>query len=285
MASLPVSRFSHQAMASPWQLFVASEDEAGAAWAARRAFREVDLLENELSRFRSDSDVGRINGLAAGERTRVGPAAMDCLMLARDVHEATCGAFDVALGALHDCWSRARAEGGRPGRAEWKAARACSGMEQLEIDVEGLSVGVRVDGLVVDFGGVGKGYAADQAAISIKAWEEMDNFLINAGESTVLAVGAGPEGKGWPVSMGDAAEPLMLRDEALSGSGLAVRGAHIIDPRTGKPAVRRKQCWVRADMASVADAFSTAFLILNDKEVAAVCDRHKEIAFVTPAGK
>jgi FAD:protein FMN transferase len=98
----------------------------------------------------------------------------------------------------------------------------------------------------------------------------------------VLGCGPGPEGKGWPIRTGLAEGLVHLRDEALSGSGTEVKGAHIMDPRTLRPASlrRRDHVWVRTPVAAVSDAFSTAFLVLSPEEVAAVCARHPEIQLV-----
>jgi thiamine biosynthesis lipoprotein len=279
--SLPVRQFSHQAMATTWELFLAG-DEADAAEAAHIAFREIDHLESDLTRFRLDSDIGRLNQLPAGGITRVGAAAMDCVLLARDVHEATGGAFDITIGPLFQCWVGPEYIPRRPDRAELAAARARCGMENLIIDPENLTLGVKVEGMIVDLGAVGKGYAVDQAALRLHTDLGLGNFMINAGDSTLLATGPGPDGEGWPIHAGRSGRLLHLRDESISGSGVSVKGAHVIDPRSGKPVKigGRDHVWVRTTMASVADAFSTAFLVLKLKEAKEVCARHPEITLV-----
>src|SRR5262245_49592086 len=77
-----VRRFSHEAMATVFEVYVANADHAYAAQAARAAFDLVDRLEHELSRFIPNSDITRVNQLAAGEQTQVGASTLECLVIA-----------------------------------------------------------------------------------------------------------------------------------------------------------------------------------------------------------
>ena len=70
---------------------------------------------------------------------------------------------------------------------------------------------------------------------------------------------------------------LTLTDIALSGSGIAVQGAHLIDPRTGAPSPRATRTWALAPTAALSDALSTAFFIFSEEEIAAFCAAHPEI--------
>ena len=197
-----IRNFSHEAMATTWEVFLSVEPDQLIDEARAAVWREIEALEIELTRFRPDSDIGRVNGLAAGQSTRVGPAAMDCLLLARDVHAATGGAFDVTIGPVFSCWVSPDGSPLRPARAEVREASARCGMNLLEIDPENMRIGVRADRMQVDLGGIGKGYALDQIADMLRRVFGLENFLLNAGSSTVLGCGPGPEGQGWPIRTG-----------------------------------------------------------------------------------
>src|SRR5687768_7074649 len=93
-----VRRFSHDAMATVYEVHAVHPDDRYAAQAAQAAFDLVDSLERELSRFRPNSDITRINHLAAGESTRVSPSTMECLVIARHMFDLTGGAFDISIG-------------------------------------------------------------------------------------------------------------------------------------------------------------------------------------------
>src|SRR3954466_5045275 len=77
-----VCRFSHEAMATVYEVYAVHADRQYAAQAAQATFDLVDRLERDLSRFLPNSDVTRINHLAAGERTRATPATLECLVIA-----------------------------------------------------------------------------------------------------------------------------------------------------------------------------------------------------------
>ena len=97
-----VHKFGHEAMATTFEIFLASDDEAFAASMAREAFALLDRLEEQLSRFRPHSDVAIINALEVGESVRLSIPAFDCLKLAFQVSSETGGAFDVSLAPVMD---------------------------------------------------------------------------------------------------------------------------------------------------------------------------------------
>jgi len=278
---MPIFSFNHDAMATRWQLFLSGDDQHALANAAKDSFHDLDLLERELSRFQPDSDITRLNQAKPGIPVRVGEATIDCLLLARDVHKATGGAFDITIGPLYHCFVGPDHSPRRPSKDELSEARACSGMEHLHIDPDSLQVTLDKEHMHLDLGGIGKGYALDQIAIRLREIHHIHNTLLNAGNSTILASGHADENKanGWPIHAGTSNSPLHLLNQACSGSGTAIQGAHIIDPRKAQPIDIRKRThvWVSAPLASAADAFSTAFLILSRSEIRAVCSRHPDI--------
>ena len=116
-------RFSHEAMNTVFEVYAAHADAQYAAQAAQAAFALVDRLEGELSRFRPNSDISRLNHLAHGESTRVSEAALECLLIARHLYDLTDGAFDVAIG---------------------------TGLSSLEIDADTFLIRATADGVRVD---------------------------------------------------------------------------------------------------------------------------------------
>src|SRR4029453_4040500 len=83
-----VRRFSHEAMATVYEVYASHADQRYAAQAAQAAFELVDRLERELSRFLPNSDITRVNHLAAGERLRVAPTTLECLAIPRDMFDS-----------------------------------------------------------------------------------------------------------------------------------------------------------------------------------------------------
>ncbi len=98
-AGLDAHRFAHEAMATVFEVFCVHDDASYARQAAQATFDLVDRLELEQSRFIANSDVSRINALAAGQTTRVSPSTMECLEIAWRMHAVTGGAFDISIGS------------------------------------------------------------------------------------------------------------------------------------------------------------------------------------------
>jgi thiamine biosynthesis lipoprotein len=105
-------------------------------------------------------------------------------------------------------------------------------------------------------------------ALELAEWE-CPAYLLIAGGSSILAGDPPPDSPGWSVGLGeDNSEPRhWLKQGSLSGSGIAVKGRHIIDPRTGRPANLRARAWAMAPAAAVSDALSTAFMVLTEPEI------------------
>jgi thiamine biosynthesis lipoprotein len=242
-------RFAHQAMHTEFEIFCVHADDDYARQAAWAAFDLLDRMENELSRFIPNSDISGINQLAAGESARVSRWTMECIELARAATEETGGAFDISLG---------------------------TGLERLQLFPRDCKV-TNPGGVKLDLGGIGKGYAIDRMAEVLDEWD-VPQALIHGGHSSVLALDAPAGFDGWPLTLGE--RTLAARRRAFSASGIRAQGEHIVDPRTGLPASGRVAAWVSLNVegggspSAVAEAYSTAFMILPAAEMDAICARH-----------
>ncbi len=272
-----VRRFSHEAMATVFEVHVLHPDAAYAGQGAQAAFDLVDRLERELSRFIPNSDISRINHLTDGDATAVTASTMECLLIARHLFEITGGTFDISIG---------------------------TGLPSLELDPDARTVRAAAAGVRLDLGAIGKGYAVDLMAEVLEEWE-LATSLVHGGFSSVLALDAPAGHGGWPLTLsnpvgdGGVLEHLSMRQTALSASGLR-RGDHIVDPRTGRPVHGRVGAWAalprprsspagdgpRLAPAAVADALTTAFMMLGADEIAELCDRSPGLrAWILDAGE
>ena len=274
--------FTHEAMDTIFEVRVWGQELDYARQGAYEAFRLVDRLEGLLSRFIEGSEVWQINHLAAGQWVRVGEDTLQCLQMADRMYKETAGAFDITIGPVSACWRGAPGRKHQPDEEELNRAILKTGMELLEINETEYAVGVKTDGVRIDLGGIGKGYAVDRLAQLLTEWE-IENAMILGGASTVYGMGHGHEHKGWPVRLsapnqeGRLLASLYLRQEALSASGTLARGEHVIDPRRGEPVRKVLRAWARAPSAAQADALSTAFCVMTEEEVKEYCRRHEEI--------
>ncbi len=257
---------THEAMATVFRLSLVHPEPLYARQAAAEAFAELERIEGRLSRFVESSDVFRAGRLARGQSTWVHPDTLRCLAIALDIQRATAGAFDVAYASTASPASP-------PDRPRW------------ELDEKEHAVRVLADGVRLDLGGIGKGFALDRMAALLADWE-IEAALLSASTSTVLALGRPPGEAGWPLRVGpdDAPHELRLAHRALSGSGTAVKGNHVLDPRSGGPATGWFRAWAAAPTAAVADALSTAFLVMTEHEVRDFCRTRAEIsAYLLPS--
>ncbi len=146
------------------------------------------------------------------------------------------------------------------------------------LDPDAHTLTSRATSLKLDLGAIGKGYALDCVAELLREWSINVACLV-AGGSTVLALDPPAGVTGWQIGIGDEPHirPVLLANAAVSASGTAVKGAHLIDPRTGQAASRTARAWAQAPTAAQSDALSTAFFVWSDREVADFCTAHPQI--------
>ncbi|MFO1482552.1 MAG: FAD:protein FMN transferase [Verrucomicrobiaceae bacterium] len=272
-------RFTCNAMATTFDVFINRDDadETYAAQAASAVFDEIRRLEDELSRFRASSDIYRLGQLQAGESIIVGMAAWDCLCLAKAMHEETNGAFDITIGPLMSLFVTRDGEPRQVSKEMLEQARQIIGSHRFDLDEERMRVTVHASNMIFDLGAMGKGYTLDQCADVLQDWK-VPNFVLNAGDSTILAIGA-PAGKeAWPLTLGGGAKQLALSNRAVSGSGFAVQGAHIMNPRLFQPVpIKNRRTYALAPTAALSDALSTAFMVMEKDEITALCARYDNV--------
>ena len=275
-----MKRFSHEAMATIFEIIVIHEDEHYARQAATAAFEEVDRLEGELSRFIENSDISRINNLPANQPLLLGLDAFECLKVSVQMYTETNGAFDITIGTLFKCW---RDEDGNPRTPTGEAldrARLHTGSNLIQLDEQEHTIRLAASPVLIDLGGIGKGYAVDRVAELLREWS-IETALISGGYSSVLALEAPPGTNGWPLTLSDPADRTRilarprLRAGALGGSGVQ-KGGHIISPRTGRPIEGKRAAWSAAPDAATTDALSTAFMIMDTGEIRQYCSHHPD---------
>lgn len=260
-----IHTFHHHAMATYYEVRIANEDRTYAAQAAQAAIDLLDQLEKQLSRFRPDSNVARIAALVPGETMRLSEPAFACLTIAKEMELATHGAFSVTAAALQTQneppqWSLLPEEA---------VIRCESGQLQF------------------DLGAIGKGFALDRMAELLNEWD-CPAYLLIAGGSSILAGAAPKDAVGWSCGLGDdnAQQRLFLSNASLSGSGLSVKGNHILDPRNGQTAPRQSRAWALTDAAAESDALSTACMVMNHAEISTVLAQHPSwLIFLDEEGK
>jgi len=258
----------------------------------------VEALEDQMTVYRDDSEVIRINRRAADGPVLVEPHLFALFQLAERWHRETGGALDITSGPLSEVWGFSRRAGRWPDDDELATALARVGMDQVELDETNRSISFLRPGVSVNLNSIGKGYALDRMA-DLLAERGVGDFLLHGGRSSVLARGDGPAMSGWSIGLRHPLRPdermaeMWLHDQALATSGSGTqyfshdgrRYGHLLDPHTGLPAEGVYTATVIAPTAAEADALSTAFYIMGPEAVGRYCASHPQVAalLVCPA--
>jgi thiamine biosynthesis lipoprotein len=296
----PLLRVRRRAMATDFEILLPIGTPDAVA-AAEAGLDVVDRLEQQMTVYRDDSELSRINRMAFAEAVPVEESLFGLLQLAARISADTAGAHDIAAGALVKAWGFFRGPCRVPSAAERRRALECVGMRYVVLDPQQHTVRFLRAGLEFNLGSIGKGYALDRAAGLLRAEWKIAHGLLHGGGSSVYARGDEPgEERGWSVGIrhpwdaGRRLAVVRLRDRGLGTSAATFRHleyhgrklGHILDPRTGWPAEGMASVSVLAPTAAEADALATAFFILGVEPARAYCAAHPEIgAVLLPAGE
>jgi thiamine biosynthesis lipoprotein len=248
-----------------------------AAQAIEDALDEVERLDRVLSHFKPESDLSALNARARHGWVEVSPDLYEVIRQSIDVSRGSEGAFDITVAPLVKLWSAARDDGREPSADEVSATRGCVGYEHIEL-APPRRIRFRSGCLAIELGGIGKGYAVDRAVEILRA-AGVANAVVNGGGSSITAMGPAADGNGWPVllGLGGTAEERLLQDASISTSR---QDGSIIDPRTAAPAPFTESVTVTAPTATLADALSTALVIVAKDEGARLLRRFRGASVV-----
>lgn len=285
-------RLSRTAMACEFEVIVIDErDRSELVDIANLALDEIERLGVELSCFNPTSDISLLNAEAAHRSVMVGPDLFKILWTAKRVWSETGGAFDVTAGPLIDLWRAAERTGNPPDQVAIDRALCSVGMGNVLLDENTHSVRFLADGLEINLGAIGKGYAVRQAASILREYD-VETALISGGGSTIQGFGPGPDGDGWhvgirhPRKLDERVAELVLRDQAMSTSGGPAQRdrhveetfEHIVDPVTGMSAESEAaSVTVITDDAVMSDALATAFYLRGRAFADRYCSEHARI--------
>lgn len=240
---------SLDAMGSVYTIVAYGEDRGKLLAAVDQAFEEVRRLDRMMSNYRAESELSRVNREASRDPVRVSEELFHLLEACQGYFRASEGAFDISVGPLMKIWGFYKGSGRLPHRAEVRGVQSRIGFDKVELDSRSQTVHFKVDGMELDPGGIGKGYAVDRIVDILKT-SGTNSALVSAGNSSIYALGAPPNEKGWKISIRhprDTArqvDEVVLKDFSLSTSGTSEKFfraegkiySHIMDPRTGFPA-------------------------------------------------
>lgn len=267
-------RLGRTAMGCLFEAYLAGYDRTALEGAGEQALDEVERLDRQLSHYRDDSDITRLNAHASTHWVRLEPGIYSLLTRCRAMHDASNGAFDIAVQPLLVAWGfHSGVHRVPPDDEVDDLLHRCSTRLIAWDDDESL-VHYTAPGMAVSLGAIGKGHAVDRAVDVLRSYA-VESGVVHGGSSTIYALGQPPDSDAWEFAVRDprdGATPvatLRLRDQAVStsaateqrfGAAGTIHG-HILDPRTGRPASGVLSTTVVSASAEMSDALATALQV------------------------
>ena len=236
-------------MGSTFSVAIYGDDRTRMEEAVDAAFVEARRLDQMLSNYKPESELSEVNHNAGERAVAVTPELFGLLAACVEYSRLSEGAFDITVGPLMKVWGFYKGTGRLPHHAEIRGALERVGYRKILLDPAMRTVRFARAGVELDPGGIGKGYAVDRMVEVLKQYG-IRTALVSASGSSIYAMGAPPEEKGWRVHIRDPKDDsksvaeVFLKDESMSTSGnyekfFRAEGkiySHIMDPRTGWPA-------------------------------------------------
>jgi len=262
-------------MGTVFEIVAYGESTKQAADAIDQSFREIVRLDEVMSDYKPDSALSRLNHSSHSVPQPVPPDLYVVIGEALKYSRLSEGKFDVTVGPLVTLWKAAIRGGPIPSVAEEEKVRACVGYQKVELLPQD-RVQFHSPCVQIDLGAIGKGYALDRAADVLRS-HGISRALLDAGGSTIVAMGAPPDQTGWLVHLRDPSNKLdpqvMLSDSSVSTSeqtppSLLGResAGHIIDPDKGVPVSTQFAVSAVANTGTASDALSTTLLLVGPEK-------------------
>jgi thiamine biosynthesis lipoprotein len=223
-----------------------------------------------------------INRLGSKKELVIGEEIFSILTTCMEYHAKTLGLFDIGIGKVSTGIRNGSVDSGMI-----KNILEKSGIEKISLDPGRSSVKFLSDQLEIDLGGFGKGYALDRLK-SLLIRIGISDAFISFGDSSILALGNHPYGKGWKSGISHLLKPgeslfeFKLNDESLSTSGISPQNArrdkmgHILHPEKGLIETGLKHISVASKHAEEAEVLSTALMAATDMEISKILNKFND---------
>lgn len=272
-------QFIENKMGSPFHLIFYHHDSTEAAAIAKECFLIVDTLNNTFSDYTPKSEVGKLASQSNHSSFLLSDELFSMILRSHDAWIRSGKTFDITIGSLTHLWRGAKAEKRFPSNEEIAKAKRSSGLDNLVIYIKKKKISFLKQGMLFDFGGIVKGYAAQKMIDHLKT-KNISIALADAGGD--IAMSDPPPGKnGWNIAINlpEQENELMDRQLELKNCAVATSGdvynyilhdgkkySHIIDPRTGYGVTSQRNVTVIAKDGATADWMATACSILPIKK-------------------
>ena len=272
------------------EIAVAAADKHIADHALRRGFQALQQVDQRMSIYQPSSELCRINRLAGNHWVHTGADILQVTTTALAVSRQSHGALDVTVLPLMRLWGFVQQAGRMPTADAVRATLPLVDYRHIRVDADRGAIRFDRQGVELDFGGIAKGFAVDQA-IAVLLASGADHALVNAG-GDLFALGAATPETTWTVDIQHPYMPakslatVRVSDRSIATSGDyekyfeqdGRRYCHLIDPRTGYPVQEVVSVTVLAATTMQADAISTAAFVLGAEQGLALMERLPDVA-------
>jgi thiamine biosynthesis lipoprotein len=262
--------------------YAASEDKAKQA--CRAAFDRTEQLEQIMSDYRPTSELMRLCAAPPKTWHPISSDLQRVLARGQAVADLSRGAFDMTVGPVVKLWRQARKAATLPLPSEVRETKARTGWSKLSLKPG--QARLSQPGMGLDLGGIAKGDALDQAALTLRQ-KGVRTALIELG-GDLFALGAPPGKKGWTIEVAGTKYKVELKDQAMSTSGdteqfIEFRGqrySHIVDPRTGYGLTNRRLVSVIARNGLTTDPLSKVLSVLGPAQASTILEHYGAVGIV-----
>lgn len=267
-----IHRVPFKAMGSLCEVVLSAGSLVQAQTLAQAAIDEVHRIEHKFSRYRADSLVSIINQHSGAEPVDCDDETWSLLNFSNQLHQQSDGLFDITSGVLRRAWNFAAPA--IPSVAILESLCALVGWSRVEMFDQKIRLPKK--GMEIDFGGFGKEYAADRAALVLNQQGGNHGYINLAGDMRFM--GPKPSGEPWMIGIQDPRQPDgVVATLPMSHGGLATSGdyerffvlngkryCHVLDPFTGQPVSHWRSVSVTAPMAVLAGSCSTIAMLKQE---------------------
>ena len=262
-------------MGSNFEITVVAEDSAQGMSFISSAVNEISRIENLISSWDLRSQTSKINNYAGIRPVKVDKELFDLIERTIRISEITDGAFDISFAAMDSIWRFDGTMIELPSESIISYSLDKVGYKNIILDKDNSTIFLKLKGMKIGFGGIGKGYAADKAK-ELLINKGVQSGIINA-SGDINTWGLQPNGEEWkvaitnPLNKKNAFALLPVRNKAVVTSGdyekfIIIGGnrySHIIDPRTGYPSKGIISSTIFAKNAELADALATSIIVMG----------------------
>ena len=262
-------------MGSDFEITIVDNDQANAENMINIAIEEISRIEKLISSWDKNSQTSLINLNAGVKPVKIDLELFELISRSIKVSNLSQGAFDISYASMDKVWYFDRKMTEFPSIEKIKKSVSKIGYKNIVLNKKDTTVFLRLKGMKIGFGAIGKGYAADKAKeILIK--NNVKSGIINA-SGDLTAWGLKPSGKDWmvaivnPINKDKVFSWLTIKNKSIVTSGnyekfINLDGkkySHIIDPRTGYPTEGILSVTIITDKAELADALATSVFVLG----------------------